>query len=333
MSGMRFRIQCVGCNTPFFAPNRKTRLCPKCLKKRAVKTADSSFRIVPKKGPAPQAATRKAATAPPPPPPPQKQSREQKKFVAKSNELTSELRSQIERIYREQYAANQHEWSELVVQISDKVWLNRKIVSTVLHEVVFPKVVVTPEIEARVIEQYRGYIERGERPQKGRRRTIGKEFGLPFHQVRDIVLAWTQSQYAKSPTPELTREHRFSIEKIYWEELSNQRYTLEELPSIISERLGFASAFQIRRWLDSLNHDDAKFLHVPELPEDVKQQIIKEYRQYLSASNPPERSLHSTIATRVGGITARQVHKTLNEFRREQREKYIQRSMNAQKIG
>ncbi|MCI0663182.1 MAG: hypothetical protein L0220_19115 [Acidobacteria bacterium] len=322
MSGMKFRIQCAGCNTTIFVLDRKMRFCPKCLKKRPVKPTDSSFRGVPKRGPAPQAGTKNAATAVRQ----EKQSREQKTIVAKSHELTPEMRTKIEQIYREQYAANQPEWNELVAQISDKVWLNRKIVSTVLHHVVYPKVVVTPEIEAQIIEQYRGYIERGERPQKGRRRTIGKEFGLPFHQVRDIVFAWTQSQYAKSPTPELTREHRFSIEKLYWEELENQRHNLEELPSIIAEKLGFASAFQIRRWLDSLNDDDAKFINVPELTEEVKQQIILEYRQYLLASGPPEKSLHSTIASRVSGITARQVHKALNEYRREQRAKYLQRN-------
>jgi hypothetical protein len=322
MSGMKFRIQCAGCNTTFFAPDRKSRFCPKCLKKRPAKPTDVAVRGVPKRAPAAQPAPKKVVTVLHP----QKPVKEQKSFIAKSHELTPELRSQIEQIYREQYVANQPEWSELVAQISDKVWLHRKIVSTVLHQIVYPKVVVTPEIEAQIIEQYRGYIERGERPQKGRRRTIGKEFGLPFHQVRDIVFAWTQSQYALSPTPELTREHRFSIEKLYWEELSKQRYSLEEMPAVIAEKLGFASAFQIRRWLDSLNDDESKFLNVPELTDEVKLQIIKEYHQYLSASNPPERSLHSTIAAQVGGITARQVHKTLNEYRREQRSKYFQQN-------
>ena|SRR5262245_6645408 len=322
MSGMKFRIQCAGCSTTIFVPDRKIRFCPKCQKKRPVKSTDTSFRGGPKRAPAPPAGTKNTATAVRQ----QKQNREPKIFVAKSHELTPEMRTKIEEIYREQYAANQPEWNELVAQISDKVWVNRKIVSTVLHQVVYPKVVVTPEIEAQIIEHYRGYIERGERPQKGRRRTIGKEFGLPFHQVRDIVFAWTQSQYAMSPTPELTREHRFSIEKIYWEELGNQQYNLEELPSIIAEKLGFASAFQIRRWLDSLNDDNAKFLNVPELTAEVKQQIINEYHQYLLGSSPPEKSLHSTIASRVSGITARQVHKTLNEYRREQRAKYLQRN-------
>jgi hypothetical protein len=321
MSGMKFRIQCAGCNTTFFAPDRKTRLCPKCLKKRPVKTMET-VRKAPKKAPVPQAAPKNTAPAARL----QKQNQGEKKFVAKSHELTPELRSQIEQIYREQYTVQQSEWNELVANISDKVWVHRKIVSAVLHQIVYPKVVVTPEIEAQIIEQYRGYIERGERPQKGRRRTIGKEFGLPFHQVRDIVFAWTQSQYAKSPTPELTREHRFSIEKLYWEELSKQQYALEEMPAVIAEKLGFASAFQIRRWLDSLNDDDAKFLNVPELSDEIKQKIINEYRHYLSASVPPERSLHSTIAAQVGGITARQVHKTLNQFRREQRSKYLQRN-------
>jgi predicted nucleic acid-binding Zn-ribbon protein len=327
MSGMKFRLQCASCGTTFFGPDRKTRYCPKCLKKRAGKAPVETEGVTKPRSAAPRAtpATPRATHQP--------NSRagsnaigvaraEMTKSPPKSHEMTAELRERIEQIYRERFAGSETAWRDMVAHISDQVWLNRKVVSAALHEIVYPMVPITPEMESRIIDMYRGYVERGERPENGRRRTIGQELGVPFHQVRNIVYHWAQSQYTLSPVPDLSREQRFAIEKLYWEELGKQRYHLNDLPAKITEELGFVNSFQVCRWLDTLHDDDVKFMNVPDVTPEQRERIIEAYQQYLASPKPPELGLHSTIASQIGGLATRQVHKVLQAFRKQQRANY-----------
>ncbi len=320
MSGMKFRLQCASCGTTFFAPDRKTRYCTKCLKKRAGKAPGETAR-----------ATRPKVSTPRATPPANSRAGSNAMGVAraevkmsspKSHIMTAELHERIEQIYRERFANGQTVWKDMVIYISDQLWLNRRTVSAALHEVVYPMMPITPEMESRIIEMYRGYVERGERPKGGRRRTIGHEVGVPFHQVKNIVYHWAQSQYALSPVPDMSREVRFAIEKLYWEELGKQRYHLDDLPRKITEELGFVNSFQVCRWLDTLHDDDVKFVNVPDVTPEVRQRIIEAYQQYLASPNPPEQGLHSKIASQIGGLTSRQVHKVLQAFRKQQRANY-----------
>jgi hypothetical protein len=170
MSGMKFRLQCASCGTTFFGPDRKTRYCPKCLKKRAGKAPVETEGAT-----KPRSATPRA-TPPIPRATHQANSRagsdaigvaraEMTKSPPKSHEMTAELRERIEQIYRERFAGSETAWRDMVAHISDQVWLNRKVVSAALHEIVYPMVPITPEMESRIIDMYRGYVERGERPE------------------------------------------------------------------------------------------------------------------------------------------------------------------------
>jgi len=318
MSGMKFRIQCAGCGATFFAPDRKARHCPKCVKKRllkkgAVETKPQSAKpLATRLGPKPNRASDKES----------KPRGEPAPRRPKAAELTPELREQVTQLYQEQSAGSAAPPSEIIARISDKLWLRRKLVGQIVNKVVNPDVPITPELKERIIETYKGYVERSERPDGGRRRTIAEAVGVPLRQVRNIVYEWSQSQYVQSPTPELSREQRFEVEKAYWDELGRKRYPYRELPAKIAERLGYVTIYQISRWLDTLHDDQSRFDNIADAPPEVEQQILEAYRQYLAAPQPPEHGLHSTIANQIGGISGRQVHKVLQRYRYRQRDEY-----------
>jgi hypothetical protein len=316
---MKFRIQCAGCGATFFAPDRKARLCPKCVKKRGLKTAAVELKHE-KKGPPTRGPVARPNPAPkadlkPRPAPVNR--------PPKIGELNPELMEQVERLYRERSAAEKEaHLDEIVLQISDKIWVSRKAVRQVLNKILHPDVPITPEIKARIIELYRGYVERSERPAGGRRRAIANVVGVPFRQVMRVVYEWSQAQYSQSPTPDLTREQRFEVEKAYWEEIDRKRHRYGDLPAKIAERLGFVTPYQVSRWLDTLHDDQGKFDKVADVALDVEQQILDSYRQYLAAAQPPKQGLHATVANRIGGTSGRQVHKVLQRYRYRMREEY-----------
>ncbi|MCI0339340.1 MAG: hypothetical protein L0226_17340 [Acidobacteria bacterium] len=248
--------------------------------------------------------------------------KELEKKVPKADELTPELRERLEQIYQEQYASSETPWRDMVQQISDKLWLKRKIVGAVIHKIQQPEVEISPELNARVIEAYQGYVNRGERPAGGRRINISQMLGIPYHQVKKIVYQWSQVQYGQSPTPELSREQKFAVEKLYWDELKKRRYRLNEIPAKIAEQLGYTTPYQVSRWLDMLHDDDRKFERVDDLSPEIEKRIYEAYLQYLEVTNPPEQGLHATIAQEIGEITSRQVHKALQRFRKQKRAEY-----------
>lgn len=324
MSGMKFRLQCAGCNAAFFSTDRKARYCPKCVTKRAGKSPPAGVKPDSRgKPPARRFDAKPARTSQPraadAPPQPRK---EPVKLPPKVTELTPELREQVAQAYQQEIANGEASLQDVIVRISDKLWVARKAVGQVINRILHPDVAVTPEMKARAVEMYSGYVARGERPAGGRRNTIAKELGIPFRQVRDIVFEWAQKQYAKSPTAELSREQRFEVEKLYCDELSQPRYRLEEIPGKIAEQLGYTTTFQVARWLDTLHDDESKFERVADVAPEIEQRILDAYRQYLAAPKPPEQGLHFTIANQIGEISQRQVHKVLQHYRNRQRAEY-----------
>jgi hypothetical protein len=326
MSGMKFRLQCSSCGTVFFATDRKARYCQKCMKKHSAKTAPApavSKPAAPAARPAHPArparliakASRVVGTS-------VKTDKEPERKPAKAVESTSELVERVEKIYRAEFEGKDLPRSEMVKQISDRVWLKRTVVSSLIQKLEQPEIELTAEMKTRIIELYEGYVRRGERPENGRRKTISLTLNIPYHQVKDIVYRWSLSQYEMSPTHDLSRDQKFAMEKIYWNELKQERYRLNELPEKIAEQAGFATSYQVSRWLDMLYDDDRKFEHIEDLPDEIVQRIREGYLQYISASNPPELGLHTTLAQQIGGITPRQVHKVLQQFRKELRAAY-----------
>ena len=323
MSGMKFRLQCAGCGATFFATDRKTRRCPKCLKKGASKkvggatSPERAGSLAGRFGSKPVRPLTKEA-----PPREPKPKREPRPLIPKAAELTPELSEQIAQIYQEQFAGSDARAREIIAQISDRVWLQRKVIVPIVHRLIHPAVTITPELKERIIEMYKGYVERSERPAGGRRRTISDAVSVPLHQVRNIVYEWSQSQYAQSPTPELSRNQLFEIEKVYWDEIERIRYRYSELPQKLAERLGYATAYQISRWLDMLHDDPSRFDNIADVSPDAERQIIEAYRQYLAAPQPPDKGLHGSIADQIEGVNGRQVHKILQRYRYQRRDEY-----------
>lgn len=315
---MKFRLQCAGCGATFFAPDRKARHCPKCVKKGASKTGAARAKRQEAKSLIERIGVRLGHVATQEPKPRARPTNRTQKIVV----LTPELREQVAQLYQAQFAGGETPMDEVVAQISDRTWVARKAVRSVINNILHPHVFITSELNERIVEMYKGYVERSERPARGRRRTIAEALGVPLPQVMKIVYEWSLSQYNASPTPELSRQQRFEIEMLYWDEMDRERYRYDELPEKIADRLGYASAYQIRRLLDMLHEDWSKFKNVPDPPPEVERRILEAYKQYLATPQPPEQGLHSTIASQIGGLTSRQVHKVLQRYRYRRRDEY-----------
>lgn len=317
MSGMKFRVQCSSCGSTFFSPDRKARICPKCAKKKQMAAPVKESR--PYNSSIPQ--LRSKPPAPKPPAPKIKKEPTRPKAI----ELSPEQESLLEKIYRDRFQDNSPPWAEMVKTISDELWVSRKVISEKLRAVVQPEVPITPELSAQIIERYKHYVEHGERPPEGRRKKIGVELQVPFRQVRSILYEWSISQFQQSPTPDLSRELRFEIEKLYTGELEAARVPLDDIPKKLAQDMGNVTSYQISRWLDMLHDDDSRFENIQDVSSEKEKEIIDAYRRYLNSPAPPQDGLHGTIADAIGGVTRRQVHKTLQKYRNRRRAEYAAR--------
>jgi hypothetical protein len=240
----------------------------------------------------------------------------------KSSELAPEQEAVLEKIYQERFQGKTTPWAEMVKAVSDELWVSRKVISQRLRSLDQPDIPITPELTAQIIERYKYYVEHGERPPEGRRKKISAELKIPFSQVRNILYEWSVNQFKQSPTPDLSRELRFEIEKRYTSELEARHVPLDDIPKKLAEEMGNVTSYQISRWLDMLHDDDARFAHIAEIPSETEQAIIDAYRRYLTSPAPPQEGLHGTIADAIGGVTRRQVHKTLQKYRNQRRAEY-----------
>jgi hypothetical protein len=316
MSGMKFRRTCSVCNATFFSPDRKAAYCLKCLKKRVVKHVPSEAKAV--------AETTRVAPRPftAPGPPLGEPSRQRPARVAKIAALTPELRRRVIEIYEAEYAEGPVQTREVHAQIANKLWVKRQLVADVIREITQSKVALTDDLKARAIEMYQRFVESGHRPDGGRRRAISSALGLPYKQVMKIIREWSMAEYETSPTPNPSRLQLFEIEKLYWNELNQQRYRLTELPSKIAEELGYVSRWQVLRWLDVLHDDERAFSNVPDPSPEAQQQILESYVEYLRSPAPPEHGLHYSIAGQIAKVSPRQVHKVLQNHRHKMRSEY-----------
>lgn len=319
MSGMKFRRTCSACNATFFSPDRKASLCLKCSKKRAIKhvravaTAEAKATAEPLRV-APRPVIRSDVGVAPP--------RKKGPRPPKASVLTPELRERILDCYEKDYSSPQSRLREVNAQIAEKLWVKRKVVADVIRDVTQSRAQLTNELRARAIEMYQRFVENGHRPEGGRRRAISSAFGVPYKQVMNLIREWSLAEYAKSPTPNPSRQQLFEVEKVYWDELHSKRYRLTELPSKIAENLGYITRWQVLRWLDVLHDDERVFANVPDPPKDVQEQILTAYSEYLKSESPPEHGLHYTIASGIDKVTPRQVHKVLQSYRHQMRSEY-----------
>src|SRR5262245_1568918 len=124
MSGMKFRIQCAGCGATFFSVDRKSRLCPKCVKKRGVKSPSIETKRdgeTKREGARPQSA--RPETKPDPPfKKPQKPSPAPVKPPKTAN-LTPELRDRVTQLFQARQPHGEMKLDEIVAVISDEAWV------------------------------------------------------------------------------------------------------------------------------------------------------------------------------------------------------------------
>lgn len=295
MSGMRFKRTCDSCNIVFFATDRKASYCPKCIKQEAranlptpEKRSLERFSTLKKK---PKRVQRPAKTA----------------------TLTPELREKILAAYA---AHKEREQSLRVLHaiISQEVWAKPCVVAQVIKEAQptpEKKCTLSEEQKSQVIALYLKMIAEDVRPAEGRRTRIARLLQLPRQEVVLAVREWSNATIGV-----LTREQLFEIEKAYWHFTTSGNHTYAKLPSLISQKVGFASEEQVLRWLDQL-HDSSRLTRVdPKATPEIIEKVRAEYRNYLQQPKPPEQSLHYTLA-KMFEMTPARIHKILCDYRLE----------------
>ncbi len=341
MTGMKFRRSCDQCGTTFFSTDRKARFCAKHQPRRAGQEAEG-------RAPAPPPASPKLAKVVlSGRPSPGLSGGKRQKGVSRQRQpqirtLTPEVRARIASAFQhlrtvpgsaipldakqiERYLRRIH------TAISQQLWVSRAVVSEVIQDLraalEIAAIELTPEQREQAVAMYRRFIETGERPPGGRRRFIAQQLGVSLDSIVLVIRQWAQAQYAQSPTPKPTREQLFLIEKAFYRHLLEGDEPYEELPEAIAHDLGFVTPYQVLRWIDVL-YDNSKFsADLEETTPEQRAAVIAEYQDYLRQATPPERSLHATIAEKIGGITPRQVHKALYDHRVELRRQCLERSL------
>lgn len=327
---MKFRKSCDLCNVTFFTPNRNALYCAKCAKKMGVAEPTAAQAPSPKParaavspaGRGKQAAQSEAVAQKPRGPVLVKKPKKGPR-PPKPTDLTPELREKIADAFKEANGEHKGSVRDLHAQIAEKLWVRRWMVAEVIQDLSTTEARLTSDQRSEAAEIYRRMVEEHERPAGGRRKAIAAELNAPIKEVILAVRDWARKQEAESPTPRLSRQQLFEIEKAYWNEIEQARYDLDELPEKLSESLGFANRWQILRWIDVLHDDPRVFENVPDPEPEKRQAIIDAYHAYLDNTSPPDKGLHQTIAEQLeGSVKPRQVHKVLQNYRHERRSEY-----------
>jgi len=290
VNGLSFRKDCLECGHTFLTPDRQRKFCPKCLERVAAR--EEQKRKTKEKGE--RKALQKTATPQQPPP----------ALGPVPEELKAQIISEFE-IHREKKDLPQRKIHGLIAK---KLKVKKRIVAQALGGVA-DKFKLTEEAAKEIILRYQNYLMKLERPEKGRRKTIAAELGIPFRNVAQAIREWKRGQLAMAS---LTRQQRFYVEKSYFRNLRSGKTPLELAEKIAIEMEG--NRWQVLRYLDLL-HDGKKLLRkVDEVTPEQKEAIITGYFEYLSAPAPPEPFLHTLLAEKAG-VDHKQVHKVLLDYR------------------
>ncbi|RMG52844.1 MAG: hypothetical protein D6723_08145 [Acidobacteria bacterium] len=167
-------------------------------------------------------------------------------------------------------------------------------------------VVLTEEDRAKILQLYQAMVLANERPPGGRRRKIATVLNLPYKQVAEVVKNFlTHARY---------RRTNFEIEKAYWRAVQAGETNARAIAAQIAGQLQLAEG-RVWWWLKKLHEPRKSFARDPEIEESKREAILAEYRAYLQRTEPPVKGLHLTLAEHIGGLTPRQVHKVLWEYR------------------
>lgn len=298
MAGMKFKSQCQYCSITFFSPERDATACPKCVRK---------YRLAPAKP-----ATSKPAVERPRP---QRAMLPDRTILAPHPRiLTDELKAAIIEAY-ESYKNDTETPLRLVHgKIAFDLKIKKHLVAQVIRELrgepLPPTVTVTEDQKRDIVEIYRDYVERGERPLTGRRKTIAAQMGLPYGAVAQVVNEWSQ----KMPKVDtLTREQRFDIEKRYLRHLEKKDAPLDSIHEVVADEMGL-DHWQTMRWIDLLYDGTEELARIPNPTPEQREAIEAAYEEYLASKTPPEPPLHQLFSEKTGA-TQKQVHKVLLEYR------------------
>jgi len=327
---MKFRKSCDLCNVTFFTPNRNALYCAKCSKKMGV--ADPATAPVagtkPVRAAVAEPGRLRAAASPEPalvkPRGPVLVKKAKKgPRPPKPTELTPELREKISKEFGDVNGASKVSIRDLHAVIAEKLWVRRWMVAEVIQDLTARQARLNADQRSEAADLYCEMVERHERPAGGRRRTIAAQLNVPVKEVILAVRDWARRQEAESPSPRLSRQQLFEIEKAYWHEIGSHEYPLDQLPERLAEMLGFVNRWQVLRWIDVLHDDPKAFENVPDPTPEIRDAIVEAYLEYLSADAPPEKGLHQTIAEKIGApLKPRQVHKVLQTYRHDRRMNY-----------
>lgn len=303
---MTFRCTCERCGDIFFSPDRRAKTCPKCVKRYGLQKhsepqarPSASAHAKPKTD-ARSAQRPSAATAYP----------KRKKRI---EVLTEKLREAILTAYEKYKQDPTLKLRQIHSKIAAELNTKRRIVAEAIHGPQAVPKPITPELRQEIISRYQQFVQRMERPEAGRRKTIAAELGLPLSQVASVIHEW---KLQIPDVSDLTREQMFQIEKAYWHHLQSGT-PLEDIPKILSKELGFTE-WQVLRRIDMLHDSFSKVADAPEPPPETKAAIEQAYLEYLNRPAPPQDSLHSTLAKRFK-VTPKQVFRVLLEYRNRKR--------------
>lgn len=287
---VRFRKNCKECGRIFFTSVREGNFCPRCAKQVAQRE-EQKKKAKEKKG------LRK-----------EEPSKIARQDSALPQTLTEELKERILQSY-EPYAGQKDLLRRKIhAHIAKDLRIPPKLVAQVLPKAE-GRIPLAPEEEEEIVTRYRGYVERLERPPKGRRKAIAAAMGLPYRSVAIAVREWKRRQ---PPIRDISREQRFFMEKTFFR-LMEEGKTLSQIQETIVKDSGYG-AWQVSRYLDLLHDGEDRLKKVAEVTPEQSEAILTEYQQYLSAPAPPEPFLHTLLAEKAG-VTHQQVHKVLLNYR------------------
>ncbi|MDH7568139.1 MAG: hypothetical protein QHJ73_00965 [Armatimonadota bacterium] len=229
----------------------------------------------------------------------------------RATELTDALREEIRKALAEYEGREDVPLRRVHAEVAEKVGASRSLVARVVAETRAPAAALDDDLRGEIVSRYREFVRRMERPAAGRRTTIARDLGIGRQQVVGVVREWAAMQPSIT---DLSREALFRIERAY-NEAVDRGEPFEGLAGRIAQDLGFTE-WQVERWLDVLH--DGDFRDVEEVPPDQYEAVVAAYQEYLQGDGPPPRSLHVIVGERLG-LTPRQVHKVLVEYRLDRR--------------
>jgi hypothetical protein len=285
--GTAFRKDCEGCGHSFLTPDRKAKLCPRCIGKN--RNPERPEKPRPREHPSKTAAASKDPGGKQLP----KTSGHKPTLGDSKKAETMETRNTPP----ESKAPGEGTGKPEPGQTSAGHGPETKK----------QEIVLTEEQIQEIIKRYQAYVEVMERPANGRRKTIAAEIGLPY---RAIVMALRNWNLARER--DLSREDRFLVEKAYFSFLKKEN-SFAQIKERICRETGLAP-WSVSRYLDILHDGENKLKEVPDVSLKQRTAILAEYENYLAGSSPPGPFLHPMIAEKTG-ITGKQVHKVLLAYR------------------